>query len=111
MIQLRLFQSNRIPDFGAQEAPTHKASRPLKSDSACYKLAQILIKGETFTSLEAIKLTGGTEAPRRIRELRAWLKEHEIRLTDIWEKNETSKWKRFGLVSETERMKLEGLMK
>jgi hypothetical protein len=108
------FESERCPDlfdFAQAEAPKHKAERPLKADTQCGKLAKVLVDGGTFTSLEAIKLTGGTEAPRRIRELRSWLKIHEIRLCDIWEHNETSKWKRYFLPTETERMKLEGLLR
>lgn len=99
------FESPKCPDYSEGQAVTHRQSRPLKANSHCHKLAVALLHGP-LTSMKAITLTGGTEAPRRIRELRTYLHEHNIDLVENWEDNGTSKYKVYTLkFSDLERFK------
>lgn len=99
------FTSPKCPDYSEGQALTHKQSRPLKSDSHCHKLARALLHGP-LSSMKAITITGGTEAPRRIRELRTYLHEHNIDLVENWENNGKSKYKVYTLkFSDLERFK------
>jgi len=111
MIQLNLlFTSNKIKDFAKAESPAHRKSRPLTADSQCGKLAKALSEGKKLTTLDAQALTGGTAAYRRLTELRTALKEHNIVISDTWENNGNSKFKRYGIESEEERNRLVDLL-
>ncbi len=77
-------------DFVAQEAPSQRYH---KANSQCHKLLAWLCAGNQLTSLKAIELCGGTEAPRRIRNLRKTLEAHGLALFDRWEENATSRYK------------------
>ena len=71
-------------DFAAGEAPVQKTMRPPSANSQAGKLLAALEAGETLTTLKAISISGGTEAARRMREVRRYLKSQGRTLQETW---------------------------
>ena len=95
---MNFFLSNQCPDFGAGEAPEQQASRPPSANSQAGKLLNALKDGELITVQRAIQITGGTEAARRIREVRKYLKANGQYLQDEWvNSHDGSRYKRYWL--------------
>jgi hypothetical protein len=84
-----------IVDFAAHEAPCQKLAMPHSANSQCGKLLAYLAKGNVLTSRTAIKLCGGTEAARRIRNIRRTLQARGMALLDRWKEEDGTRFKEY----------------
>lgn len=80
------FLSKFCPDFSAIVPEAEKLRRPFSVNSQCAKLLAILEAGETLTVRKAMAVCGGTEASRRIRDVKTYLHQEGKgrKLTSEW---------------------------
>lgn len=76
----------KLPDFAAGQAPSQQIRRPFAANSQCGKLLAALEKGQKISGLTAFAICGTVHADRRLRDVRAYLKQNDRKLETCWVK-------------------------